>query len=183
MKSLYLLAIAILLTESPVKAQSSLHISKDQFKDQFLDAINTKRAKGCTCGSTYMRPAAPLTWNDMLASAAAEHAKDMYKNNYFDHASIDGRTLQDRLFAAGYNYKGFQFYSIGENIAQGQQSIDEVIAGWFKSVGHCKNLMNPDFKDIGISEYRLYWVQDFGGRIPLEKGKHYSGKWEVRQSR
>jgi hypothetical protein len=36
--------------------------------------------------------------------------------------------------------------------------------GWFKSPGHCKNLMNPAFKEIGIALYNTYWVQDFGGR-------------------
>lgn len=183
MKSLQLLAIAIVLTILPVMAQSSLHISKDEFKDQFLDAINAKRAKGCNCGTTYMRPAAPLTWNDMLASAAGEHAVDMYKNKYFDHTSINGQTLRDRLFAAGYSYKGYQSYTIGENIAAGQQTIDDVIAGWFKSVGHCKNLMNPDFKEIGVSEYRHYWVQDFGGRVPRDKNKNYSGRWVIRESK
>jgi len=183
MKSLYLLAIAILSIVAPVKAQSSLRISKDEFKDQFLDVINAKRAKGCNCGTTYMYPAEPLTWNDMLASAAGEHAIDMYRNNYFDHTSINGQTLQDRLFAAGYSYKGYQSYAIGENIAEGQQTIAEVIAGWFKSVGHCKNLMNPGFKEIGVFEYRHYWVQDFGGRVPLDKNKHYSGRWVIRESK
>lgn len=181
MKSLYL-AIAFFIIVAPGLAQSSLHINKQQFKDQFLDAVNSRRAKGCNCGTTYMQPAAPVTWSDVLASAAAEHAKDMAHHKYFSHTSRDGRSLQDRLFAVDYNYKGFQFYTIGENIAQGQESIDEVIAGWFKSVGHCKNLMNPDFKEVGIAEYHLYWVQDFGGRIPMEKGKHYTGKWILKQA-
>ena len=161
----------------PAMAQSSLGISKQDFKDQFLDAINSVRTKGCNCGVTYMRPVAPITWNDVLASAAREHAIDMYKNSYFDHTSIDGRDLQDRLFNVGYSYKGFRSYAIGENIAAGQRSIDEVMAGWFKSVGHCKNLMNPDFKEVGIFEYNNYWVQDFGGRVPFSPMAQGSGKY------
>lgn len=182
-KYLYLTIAALLIATLPISAQQSLRISKDEFKDQFLDVINARRAKGCNCGTTYMRPANPLTWNDMLASAAGEHAIDMYRNNYFNHTSTTGQTLQDRLFAAGYSYKGYQSYTIGENIAEGQQTIDEVIAGWFKSVGHCKNLMNPDFNEIGVFEYRHYWVQDFGGRVPLDKNKHYSGRWVIRESK
>jgi len=182
MKKWYLWAIALTMIISSAEAQSSLHLSKQEFKDQFLSSINSVRAKGCNCGTTYMRPAAPITWSDVLASAASEHAMDMYKNDYFDHTSIDGRSLQDRLFSAGYTYNGFQSYTIGENIAAGQHSIAEVTAGWFKSVGHCKNLMNPDFKEIGIFEYHYYWVEDFGGRIPLEKGKRYSGRWVVKQA-
>lgn len=181
MKNLILLSFILLMP--PAMAQKSLHISDKDFRDQFLMAINTVRAKGCDCGTTYMRPAAPITWNDVLADAAEEHAKDMAKNEYFSHTSSDGRSLQDRLFAVGYNYTGFQSYTIGENIAAGQRSITEVINGWFKSVGHCKNLMNPDFKEIGIAEYKYYWVQDFGGRVPMEKGKHYNGRWITRETR
>lgn len=182
MKNLIILLLFILSTLSPALAQKSLHVSEKDFRDQFLVAINTVRAKGCNCGTTYMRPASPITWNDVLESAAAEHAKDMAKHDYFAHTSADGRTLQDRLFAVGYNYKGFQSYTIGENIAAGQHGITEVITGWFKSVGHCRNLMNPDFKEIGVAEYKYYWVQDFGGRVPMEKGKHYTGKWVLKRS-
>ncbi|WP_448697889.1 CAP domain-containing protein [Mucilaginibacter sp. AW1-3] len=180
MKNLILLSFFSLLL-SPVIAQKSLHVSDKDFRDQFLTAINTIRAKGCNCGTSYMRPVSPISWNDILTSAAEEHAKDMAKHAYFAHTSVDGRTLQDRLFAVGYNYTGFQTYTIGENIAAGQRSITEVITGWFKSVGHCKNLMNPDFREIGIAEYKYYWVQDFGGRVPLDKSKHYSGKWVLKE--
>ena len=40
----------------------------------------------------------------------------------------------------------------------------EVMDGWFKSDGHCRNLMNPGFKEVGVAEYDTYWVQEFGGR-------------------
>ncbi|CAF1546581.1 unnamed protein product, partial [Didymodactylos carnosus] len=90
--------------------------------------------------------------------------QDMAKRNYFSHTSKDGRSMEDRIVSAGYKFKGFKSFAIGENIAQGQQSIAEVMDGWFKSEGHCKNLMNPDFKEIGVAEYKSYWVQDFGSR-------------------
>jgi len=158
--------LLLLLSLLPVAmAQSSLRISKQDFQDQFLDAINARRAKGCNCGNVYMRPAPPLMWNDKLALAAKEHAQDMYAQNYFSHDSKDGRKMEDRMLDAGYSYKGFRKYAIGENIAFNQRSIDEVLSGWFKSNGHCKNLMNPDFTEIGIAEYKYYWVQDFGGRV------------------
>lgn len=167
MKSLHILLLAFLIMRSAAYGQSSLHISNKQFKAQFLSGINQIRAKGCNCGSTYLKPTTPLVWNDNLADAAREHAHDMYRNNYFNHQSKDGRTMQDRFFKVGYNYNGFQSYAIGENIAAGQQSIEEVLGGWFKSEGHCKNLMNPAFKEIGIAEDHYFWVQDFGGRTPF----------------
>jgi uncharacterized protein YkwD len=138
--------------------------SSKQFRTEFLNSINATRQKGCNCGSKYFPPAPPLTWNNDLEDAAVGHAKDMARKNYFSHDSKDGRSMEDRIVYAGYKFKGFKSFAIGENIAQGQQSIAEVMAGWFKSEGHCRNLMNPDFKEVGVAEYKTYWVQDFGGR-------------------
>ncbi len=73
--------------------------------------------------------------------------------------------MENRIQRAEYTYKGYQRYAIGENIAMGQQTINEVSAGWFKSPGHCKNLMNPAYTEIGIAEKHYYWVEDFGGRV------------------
>lgn len=111
-----------------------------------------------------MKPVAPLVWNDKLEDAAMGHAKDMAKKDYFSHESKDGRKIVDRIEAAGYTRKGYKSYQIGENIAQGQPTIAEVTDGWFKSEGHCFNLMQPGFKEIGVAYYDTYWVQDFGGR-------------------
>jgi uncharacterized protein YkwD len=135
------------------------------FKQEFLERINRTRQQGCKCGTMYMKPVPPLTWNDQLETAAFGHAKDMARHNYFDHTSRDGRTSDQRVLAAGYDYKGYKSYAVGENIAFGQESIAEVSDGWFKSEGHCKNLMNPDFKEIGVAQYNTYWVQEFGGRV------------------
>jgi uncharacterized protein YkwD len=165
MKKLCTLLLAFLLLLPFAEGQSSLNISMEQFKQQFLDAINAKRARGCNCGTAYMKPTTPLIWNEQLANAAREHAKDMYRTHYFSHESKDGRDMETRLLNAGYTYKGYQRYAIGENIAFNQRSIDEVLTGWFKSNGHCENLMNPAFTEIGIAENHYYWVQDFGGRV------------------
>ena len=153
-----------------------------EFKREFLEDINHVRQKGCNCGITYMPPAQPLVWNDLLAIAAKGHAHDMFNQNYFSHTSLDGRSMQDRINASGYTYNGFKSFMIGENIAMGQQSIAEVMQGWFKSEGHCKNLMNPGFKEIGIAEYKNYWVQDFGGResfSPQQQRMIKSGRYHI----
>ena len=136
----------------------------DDFKRQFLSLINTTRSKGCNCGTKWYPPAAPLVWNDNLEKAARGHANDMYNRDYFSHTSKDGRSMSDRIVFAGYLFKGYKSFMVGENIAMGQSSAAEVTAGWFKSEGHCQNLMNPRFKEVGIAEANHYWVQDFGGR-------------------
>lgn len=148
-----------------ITGYTPLIVKTDNFKEEFLERINEVRQKGCKCGNVYMPPVAPLVWNNQLTDAARDHARDMSKRKYFSHTSKDGRTIQNRIMAAGYTYAGYKSFAIGENIAQGQESIAEVSNGWFESPGHCKNLMNPDFKEIGVAEYNRYWVQDFGGRV------------------
>jgi uncharacterized protein YkwD len=148
-------------------------IASEEFKSEFLYRINKVRAEGCKCGNEFMPPVDPLTWNDQLELAAYGHASDMYKKKYFDHISKDGSKLKDRIFATGYTYDGFKSFFIGENIALGQRSINEVMNGWLKSEGHCRNLMSPKFKEVGIALVNSYWVQDFGARNPFEKKKGF----------
>jgi uncharacterized protein YkwD len=106
----------------------------------------------------------------------------MAGKSYFNHTSLDGRTMQSRIHDVGYTMNGFKGIKVGENIAFGQQSIAEVMEGWLKSPGHCRNLMDPGFKEIGIAEDNKYWVQDFGGRVPFtadEQRELKSGRYKL----
>jgi uncharacterized protein YkwD len=161
MKYYFLLLLLAVSLNQEVFAQSP---GSDKFQSEFLRLINRTRQKGCNCGTTYMPHVPPLTWNDLLEKAAKGHAQEMAKKNFFSHTSKDGRSTMNRAEDAGYQHKGFRSFTVGENIAQGQLTIAEVTNGWFKSEGHCMNLMNPDFKEVGIWLYNTYWVQDFGGR-------------------
>lgn len=129
-----------------------------------LAAVNQRRAAGATCGSRgSFAAAAPLRWSAQLATAAAAHSTDMATLNYFSHTSADGRSMIDRVNATGYTWA-----SLGENIAAGYPGIDSVVEGWMRSDGHCANLMNPDFDEMGLacaagaagSSYAQYWTQD-----------------------
>jgi len=173
---------SLILIFTGIKAYAQQTVSTPQFRREFLEYINRTRQKGCTCGITYMPPAPPLVWNSQLEIAAIGHAMDMANKNYFSHTSLDGRTMGDRISAAGFTYTGYKSFIIGENIAQGQLSIAEVMQGWFKSTGHCRNLMNPGFREVGIALYNSYWVQDFGGREPFsaeEQKGIKSGKYKL----
>jgi len=145
-------------------ARTQSQSAGDNFKSDFLYYINKTRAQGCKCGSKWFPPAQPLTWSPLLAKSASGHARDMNNRHYFSHDSKDGRTMMSRIVQAGYYYNGWRTFYIGENIAQGQESIQQVMEEWFESPGHCENLMNPLFKEVGVPEYNDYWVQDFGGR-------------------
>lgn len=155
---------AVLITITAAAQYQPRQTARGRFKNEFLKQINQLRSQGCNCGTTYMPPAPPVTWNTYLEQSAAGHAADMARQRYFSHTSKDGRSLEDRVALGGYVFNGYKSFAIGENIAWGQESIIEVMNGWINSPGHCKNLMNPAFKEVGVAENNEYWVQDFGGR-------------------
>jgi uncharacterized protein YkwD len=126
-----------------------------------LELVNDARARGARCGSRSFGPAPPLKLSGTLAGVALGHAADMARHDYFEHQDLTGRTPADRVKAAGYQEK-----LVGENIAYGPTSADEVVQGWLDSPGHCENIMNPEFAEMGIANAAgqapkrgLYWVQ------------------------
>lgn len=131
---------------------------------KILDLANAARAQARTCGAKRYPAARPLAWNAALADAARLHSSDMADNNYFAHAARNGARAGERAQRAGYRWK-----RIGENIAAGQDSPDSVMNGWLSSPGHCANLMNPQFTEMGAayainkkSDLLIYWTQVFG---------------------
>ena len=125
-----------------------------------LQMVNNVRATGCTCGTTTMPAVAPLTWNDVLAAAALAHSQDMNTTGDFSHNSSDGTSFSDRITAAGYT----NWRALGENIAYGYTTEQAVFNGWIQSEGHCKNIMNASFKEMGAAKAGTYWTQDFGAK-------------------
>lgn len=158
-----ILILSILLISCSAGRREAGNLSPAQ--SEFLKQINKVRSKGCKCGKTKMPPVPPLSWNHMLALSAEKHARDMAVNGYFNHVSKTGKTIKNRIEEAGYTLTGMRTYAIGENIAAGQPSISNVMDGWLKSEGHCKNIMSSTFKEVGVAEYKRYWVQDFGMRV------------------
>ncbi len=129
-----------------------------------LDLINTARTQPRQCGTLAFAAAAALTWNATLATAAQSHSRDMANNNYLDHKDRNGGTPGDRAELAG-----FIGQQIGENIAAGQDTPNKVVEGWLASPGHCANLMNAQFRELGAayavdpkSDAAIYWTAVFG---------------------
>ena len=129
-----------------------------------LALVNEARASGRTCGDRYFGPARPVGWNEQLAEAAREHSNDMATHRRFSHRGSDNSEAAQRASRAGYRWR-----HVGENIAAGQTSAQEAVAGWLESPGHCANLMNPGFSEMGagyaVSRARMpgfvYWTQVF----------------------
>lgn len=103
----------------------------------------------------------PLTVDPRLTDAAERHADRMAKRNRLSH-DLDGRSVADRARSAGYEYR-----TVGENIAWNQPTAAAVVDDWMSSRGHRRNILGRDFTHIGVavamnSQGEPYWVQVFG---------------------
>ncbi|MGW7134313.1 sigma-70 family RNA polymerase sigma factor [Streptomyces bobili] len=122
---------------------------------QVIALVNKERA-AAGCG--------PLTDDGKLRSAALNHSEDMDARDFFDHTNPDGADPGQRITAAGYRWSTY-----GENIAMGQQSAESVMTSWMNSPGHRANILNCDFKNIGVGIHDgsggPWWTQNFGAKL------------------
>jgi uncharacterized protein YkwD len=147
------------LTETSSAPAPSAAVTKS-FADQTLDAVNAARATARNCGAVAYAAAGPLKWQAQTEQAALAQAQYLQQNNLFSHTGTNGSSVGDRLTATGYVWS-----TVGENIAAGHADLASVVKGWLDSPGHCVNVMNPSFTDLGVSlvpgtssnTYRTYW--------------------------
>jgi uncharacterized protein YkwD len=160
---------AALLTGSALAREATpvSGLPADQVQQQVLELVNKARARGRTCGKEQYAPAAALVISGKLYRAARWHARDMARRNYFEHQGRDGSSPKDRVQREGYRLR-----LTGENIAFGPETAAEVVAGWLASPGHCANIMDPRFRDMGVAvslgrkRGYFYWVQELGLPAP-----------------
>jgi uncharacterized protein YkwD len=110
-----------------------------------------------------------LLESNQLDASAQAHSSDMVRHHYFSHNAPNGSTPSQRITAAGYTWSAY-----GENIAAGYPTPLSVITVWMSDVGHCSNILFPDFADVGVGAVAsalpghaigpAVWTQDFGRR-------------------
>lgn len=125
-------------------------------RSEVLDRANAERAAAGL---------PPLVLDSRLNDAAQRHAEDMLLRSYYSHSSPEGSSPGVRVRKSGYTP-----LRVGENIARGALSVNEVMDNWMASREHRKNLLHPGFTDLGVGVavgrnsvgYTVLWVQDFG---------------------
>jgi len=123
-----------------------------------VEETNRYRKMGARCGNQYFSPVEPVVWNEQLAAAAQLHSNDMNENQFFEHIGTGGSTLVSRVEQTGYRYR-----NIGENIAMGETQTEVIVVeGWMNSPGHCRNIMNGSYTEMGVARSGIYWTQVFG---------------------
>jgi uncharacterized protein YkwD len=129
----------------------------DAFEAEVARLINEFRAQN---GKTKLHVDAALS------RAAEEHSKDMALNDFFSHIGSDGSRVGARVSEEGYDWR-----SVGENIAAGQTTPQKVFDAWKASAGHEDNMLGS-WKDMGVGykylandtgnvNYHHYWTVDF----------------------
>lgn len=118
---------------------------------EVLKLVNEERAKvGCSA----------VAANSSLADLAEAFSEDMARRGFFDHTDPDGASPWDRAAKLGITDLG------GENIARGQADAAAVMEAWMNSPGHKANILNCDFKTLGVGVHfgsgGPWWTQDFG---------------------
>ena len=133
-KLLFLLIILSFVVPSKILTKEKSNLSKDGI----IKWTNYQRKK-------FRIP--PLKENPILNKSAKLRLEDMFKYEYFGHVSPKGAKLEDFIKKAGYEY-----VIIGENLAKGNfKSSKEVIEILMKSSKHRKNILEKEYKEIGVA--------------------------------
>lgn len=138
--------------------------AREQVSRRVLELTNQARAQARRCGTVAFAAAPPLDLAPLLERAAAEHSRDMAMHDVLDHIGHDGSTPPERVTRTGYKWR-----TVGENLASGIMTPEEVVSGWVGSPHHCENLMSPKFRQMGVayavnpaSAGGIFWTQVFG---------------------
>ncbi len=137
-------------TNPPETEKPETPDSESSFAEQVVKLVNVERAK---------EGLSPLQIDDKVVKAAQVRAKEIEKS--FAHTRPNGSSFSTALQEQGAVYRG-----AGENIAWGQRSPEQVMEGWMNSPGHRANILNANYKYIGVGHYQNssgtnYWTQLF----------------------
>lgn len=135
-----------------------------QALESALQRLNELRQLGDAPCVVRKGPIPNLAWESRLAGSAREQATDLAWRDLLSHVDARQRGLGARLRAAGYAGA-----SAGENLAAGQTDFDDTLQAWLASPTHCANLMQADFREVGLacvqrpgSRYERFWVVHLG---------------------
>jgi uncharacterized protein YkwD len=150
---------AWILLAAPLEAPPAA--DADSVSRRVLALVNEARSQKRRCGWKRFAAAPPLVLSENLQRAATVHAADMAAQGVMSHMGSDGSMAAQRAERAGYDWR-----FVGENVATGQSTPEQVVEEWIRSPHHCANLMSADFTEMGVayaaSTSGVYWAQVFG---------------------
>ena len=139
----------LIVLEGPARWHKE--VKPEKFPAEVLRLVNLERAKV---------GARPLKFAEDLAASAMVRSRELPLK--FSHTRPDGSKCFTAMPQVG--------HILGENLAGGQTSPQQVVQAWMDSKSHRDNILNKQFKEIGIvyyyqsnSKFKHYWVQHFRG--------------------
>ena len=136
---------------TPYTAHASANYANTQIESyarQVAGIVNRERAANGL---------SPLKYSDKLSEAALVRAEEI--QTVFSHTRPNGTRCFTAVTEAGINYS-----SVGENIAYGQRTPEEVMNSWMNSSGHRANILGSyEYIGIGVTYKNgtYYWSQFF----------------------
>lgn len=143
-----------LAAESAEPGECVLAPDAEKFIGRVVELVNEERAG---------IGVEPITINLRLTAIADTYACQMITEGFFSHRDPRGEGPGERAIRGGYT-----FLRLGENLAAGQTTPEQVMAEWMSSTaGHRENILSPEWSEIGVAvrmggEHGSYWVQEFG---------------------
>jgi uncharacterized protein YkwD len=97
-----------------------------------------------------------LIQSEKLNAIAQKYALELCKAWEITH-TLNGSTLEKRYRDGQYDYTWW-----GENLGLGQENIMEILDQLTTSIGHRKNMYQPEFREIGVGQCDTIWVLNYG---------------------
>jgi uncharacterized YkwD family protein len=146
----FLVACGVDAKQVPIDTETEIN-QLSQLELEIVELTNEERRK---------HGLDPLEVDLELSEVARIKSRDMAVNNYFSHTSPTYGSPFDMM-----NEFGVFFFTAGENLAKGQDSAEIVVKDWMQSEGHRKNILDGNFKYIGIGyvDEGNHWTQMFIG--------------------
>jgi uncharacterized YkwD family protein len=140
------------VTPTPTQPSTQSTAGIGKFAMQVIDLTNVERKKNGL---------PPLKADAALSKVAQTKSNDMETKHYFSHTSPTYGSPFDMMRDFGVTYR-----TAGENIAMGQPTAQEVVNAWMNSEGHRKNILSPNYTNIGVgfTQTGNYWSQMFIGK-------------------
>jgi uncharacterized protein YkwD len=135
-----------------------------------LVLVNEVRGQGYDCGTAGTFAAAePLSLDASLSLAAQKHSLDLEATGMTTNMHVTPQGAVN--YTAGMKFtqrieaENYKWALAGENVAYNFATSQAVLKAWLESPGHCKNIMNPKFSEIGLGKAGAYWTQVFASPL------------------
>jgi uncharacterized protein YkwD len=116
-------------------------------QDKMVRLINQERGRVGVLG---------VRENGYLDESAHNKACDLRDRNYWAHYAPDGTSPWDFIHETGYNY-----YYAGENLCK-DNNVEVCMENFMQSPAHRANILDSDYRDVGIGICGNFVVQHFG---------------------